>query len=536
MAFPAPVYADSYSKKIQTEFGGYNHRRAAGDGEWYDMQNLTSADAPLLAVRRPRSLARTLARPNGLCGGDALAWVDGTGFYYDGVLRGTVADSEKTMTVMGHLVLIFPDKMSYNINTGEFGSLEAHYTSSSGAVTFSDGTYTGEPAAANTLTTTGAAFTGFAVGDAVTIQGCTVHPENNLTILIREISEDGKTLRFYPDSFVLGDGNTSYTETGSIKIDRNVPDLDILFVHDNRLWGARGNTIYASALADPTNFNNFDLTGTESWYVDVLGAGTFTGGCSYLGYPCFFKSEQVYKVYGSIPSDFQTVPSANLGVAQGSGKSLGIASEKLFYLSRAGVVLYSGGLPAPISTPFGDVSYSDGVGGTDGLLYYISMHDAAGNWSLFVYDTQRSMWHRHDALHVLFFAWCGEGLYALCSDGHLWFIGDAEDAPEGSTQETDIEWFAESADFTESSPQRKWLLGIDIRAELASDASFSVKVKYDGQEPWQTAASFSGAGKRSFIVPRIPRRADHYRIRLEGRGRVWVYSVAPNTEQGSSYH
>ena len=124
----------------------------------------------------------------------------------------------------------------------------------------------------------------------------------------------------------------------------------------------------------------------------------------------------------------------------------------------------------------------------------------------------------------------------LDADGRILFIGDADDAPPGSTEESSLTWFAESADFTESSPQRKWLLGIDIRAELAAGARFSVKVIYDGGPEWHTAASFSGAGKRSFIVPRIPRRADHYRIRLEGSGRVWIYSLAPNTEQGSEYH
>mgnify|MGYP004641659587 CR=1 FL=1 len=535
MAFPAPVYADNFSKKIQVEFGGYNHRRAAGDGEWFDMRNLTSADAPLLAVRRPRHIVRTLNQPNGLCGGNALAWVDGSGFYYDGTLRGTVSNGRKRMVVMGHLLLIFPDKKFHNINTQEFGSLEAHYSPGAGKITFRNGMYMGESADANTLETSGAAFSGFSVGDAVTISGCTTHPENNLTIVIREISADGKKLIFYPDSFVLG-GAASYTEAGSVRIDRNVPDLDIVFVHENRLWGAKDNTIYASALADPFNFNNFDLTGLESWQLDVLSAGSFTGGCSYLGYPCFFKSEQVFKIYGSVPSDFKSVPSANLGVAVGSGDSLAIAGEKLFYLSRAGVVLYSGGLPSPISQAFGDVTYSEGVGGTDGLLYYISMRDSGGNWSMFVYDTLRGMWHRHDELHALFFAWCGEGLFVLDADGRILFIGDADDAPPGSTEESSLTWFAESADFTESSPQRKWLLGIDIRAELAAGARFSVKVIYDGGPEWHTAASFSGAGKRSFIVPRIPRRADHYRIRLEGSGRVWIYSLAPNTEQGSEYH
>ena len=124
----------------------------------------------------------------------------------------------------------------------------------------------------------------------------------------------------------------------------------------------------------------------------------------------------------------------------------------------------------------------------------------------------------------------------LCADGKLWFIGEAEDAPTGSTVETPLPWYVESADFTEASPQRKWLGRVEIRAEVAQGASFSVKVKYDNETEWDTLATFSVAGKRSYIVPAIPRRCDFYRIRIEGAGRVWIYSVTPVTEQGSEWH
>ena len=76
--------------------------------------------------------------------------------------------------------------------------------------------------------------------------------------------------------------------------------------------------------------------------------GDFTACFSYLGYPCFFKEEYIYKVYGSKPSNFQVMSSASLGVEKGSHKSLAIAGEILFYLSRVGVVAYSGGIPQSV--------------------------------------------------------------------------------------------------------------------------------------------------------------------------------------------
>ena len=55
--------------------------------------------------------------------------MDGTDFYYNGFLVGTVEASEKQFVGMGAYLLIWPDKKYYNIQTGEFGDLGASFTS-----------------------------------------------------------------------------------------------------------------------------------------------------------------------------------------------------------------------------------------------------------------------------------------------------------------------------------------------------------------------------------------------------------------------
>ena len=54
------------------------------------MENLCSDYYPLAAPRRERKLLTTLSKPNGICGGDKLAYVDGTGFYYNEIGRAHV--------------------------------------------------------------------------------------------------------------------------------------------------------------------------------------------------------------------------------------------------------------------------------------------------------------------------------------------------------------------------------------------------------------------------------------------------------------
>ena len=49
------------SRDVIDVFGGYNHNLRIGNGEFYDMQNLTSAYYPLLAPRKQRG---TYSTPN----------------------------------------------------------------------------------------------------------------------------------------------------------------------------------------------------------------------------------------------------------------------------------------------------------------------------------------------------------------------------------------------------------------------------------------------------------------------------------------
>lgn len=522
---PEMVYTDGIRKYGQTQFGGYDHRLGAGDGTLWDMKNLTSDLYPLLSARRPRWLVETLTKPNGLYARDGLYWVDGTGFYADGEKKGDVSDSRKQFSSLGAYLIILPDKAYYNRLTGEFGSLEASW---SGSAKLQDGTYAGEEAEANTIYAAGADWDSrFKVGDAVTISGCTVHESNNQTIVIREI--DGDSLRFYENSFTIGEGGD---QESALTVARETPDLDFLCENENRLWGCRGSTIYASKLGDPFNWNVFDGLSTDSYAVDVGSAGDFTGCCAYLGYPVFFKEEHIYKVYGDRPSNFQVMSSASLGVEAGSHASLAIAGEVLYYLSRVGIVAYSGGIPQSVSAPFGAERYRNGVAGSDGVKYYVSLEQADGGHALFVYDTQKGMWHREDNLEAVGFGWDTE-LYFLDAAGKLWLNGNTRTVPEGAEPEGTVESMAEFGDFTEGDANKKGTAKLQVRMELDAGATVAVETQFDSDGEWRAVTTLTATVKRSFYLPIIPRRADHFRIRFRGTGGWRLYSLVRESYSGS---
>lgn len=525
IGLPSMAYSDGIRKYKQTEFKGYNHQLSAQDGELWDMENLTSDYYPLLAPRRQRYIVAQLTTPNGFYAHDGLFWVDGTDFYADGELKGTVTNDRKRFASLGAYIVILPDKKYYNRLTGEFGSIEAAW---SGSGKIQNGTYVEEAAEANTIYAQGAAWSGrFSVGDAVEISGCAAHPENNKTIIIREI--DGDYLRFYENSFVIADGGD---EESNMALRRAMPVVDFICENENRLWACKGDTIYSSKLGDIFNWNVFDGVATDSFAVDVGSAGDFTGCCAYLGYPVFFKEEHIYKVYGDKPSNYQVMGSASLGVETGSDRSIAIAGEMLFYLSRVGIVCYTGGIPQSVAANFGTQRFKGAIGGSDGTKYYASMRDTEDEWHLFVYDTRRNLWHREDGLQAVGFGW-NEELYFLDTDGILWLSGNARTLPESAEIEPFVQSVAEFGDFVEKDPNHKGTAKLQVRMELDEDASVTIEMQFDSDGIWREVKTLTTAVKRSFYLPIIPRRSDHFRIRFRGIGEWRLYSLVRESYSGS---
>lgn len=525
MQLPDMKYASATRRGRQDSFKGLNHTLGAGDGEIWDMENLTSDHAPVLAVRQKRYLYKTLDRPGGIFAHEKLGWVDDRGFYYDGEQRGSVNPGKKQFTAMGNYIIILPDKKCYNVKTGEFRKLEAEWTGS--GVTFGNGVLYEEDAAANMICCPGEMLdTVFKEGDAVEITGCTLHPENNKNPIIRAI--DGDKLYFYEHVFTLSGekGDEPYEEPGAITIRRKVPDLLFLCENENRLWGCDGDTIYASKLGDPFNWNVFDGLETDSWFVTPGSPGPFLGGIDYKTFAILFKADRIYKIYGSSPTSFTAVDSASLGLEPESRGSLAVAGEVLYYLSRNGIMAYTGGIPQPIGECFGTERFRDASGGSDGLKYYVSMQGEDGRYRLYVYDTQKGLWHIEDEMHITHFARVGGNLYGLTESGEIWILRNGQDLPEEVVTEEDIRWYAEFADFYEEETRKKEVRKIQIRLDLDCGAEFDVYMQFDSDGIWRRVSSVIGdEEKRSHILSVVPRRCDHYRIRLEGTGGCRVFAM-----------
>lgn len=518
-------YSSRMVKSKQIKFGGLAHYAGARDGELWDMRNLTSDHYPLLATRDSRLHLRKLDNPGGIFCWEKLCWVDGTGFYYDGRKVGTVTAGNKTFASLGAYIVILPDKCWFHVDTGEFGQVESTWTGD--RLTFANGA----SGKGNVIHAEGVRWADwFRSGDTVSISGCSGIPGNNKSLTIQDI--DGDNLIFRDGSFAFVGSGNSYGETGSLQIKRRMPDLDYLCQHENRLWGCAGDTIYASRQGDIFNWYTYDGISADSYAVDTGSAGRFTGMIAYAGYPIFLKENRIFKGYGSQPSDFQILGSATLGLLEGCGSSLAVAGETLFYLSSNGIMAYTGGVPQPVCDAFGGEIFSEAVAGSDGLKYYVSMKGQDG-WGLYVFDTQKGLWHREDDLQITHFAQYDNALYMLDSEGNIWICGGIQQ-PEGATSEGAVRWSATFADFTDEEPNRKGFCRMQLRMELEEGASCSVWVQFDSDGQWRCIQQLACTGtKQSYTLPVLPQRADHYRIRLEGVGRCKIHSLTREFYVGS---
>lgn len=328
-----------------------------------------------------------------------------------------------------------------------------------------------------------------------------------------------------PLDFVGGYGD--YTESRPVTISRKVPDMDFVISDDNRLWGASGHTIYGSKLGDPTNFYVFDGLSTDSYSVDIGNAGDITAALTYNGYPTFFKEDGIFRLYGDKPSNFQIMPTMKQGVKEGCAKSLAVAGEVLYYIGLNGIMAYSGGVPMKADEALG-VHIKNGVAVSDGIKYYISATEDGEHYSLYVYDTSKRMWHKEDDTHLTYAVY-DKAVLGLTDKGELLALTDGVDG----TEEEDFEWYAEFADMTFGSPFQKGIVKANIRFDLEPGAVAKVEIQYNSSGIWEAVKSFEGTGKRSNVLPVIPRRCDHFRLRIVGKGVCDIYSLAVQYYNGS---
>jgi len=581
----APQLTETEKQTMMTEvFLGYNHNLELADGEFYDMENLSADEYPLLAPRPRRGTAQEIEGVQGILAKDALCWVQNQVLYINGASMEaympsvSISAGEKQLISMGAYLCIFPDGIYFNTEKysdngymGQENTVNAASTNIDISLCLVDGTaltvsykQASQPENPTNgqywLDTSGKLHTlkqwaeatsqwvsvptvylklsangigkGFQQYDGIRLSGLTGNEQVeklNGSQILYDVGES------YLVIVGLVDETTKVT-SGTVKTARKVPSMDFITESGNRLWGCKYgvvdgetvNEIYCCKLGDFKNWECYQGVATDSWRASCGSDGRFTGAATLADSPIFFKEDCFHRIYPSAQGAHRVVEQKARGVQRGSERSLTVIADRLYYKARDGVCVYDGSLPYLISDAFGTELYRRAAAGGARGKYYISMQNAQDVWELFVYDTLKGLWHREDVLHIAQFAALDDELYMLRDDGTLMTAYGS-----GGTLEEAVAWSATSGIMNCGLTGKKYISRLNLRMQLPVGSRCDFWIEYDSGGQWVHAGHMEGWGIRTFLLPIRPQRCDHLRFRMTGTGPVKLFSLSRILESGS---
>ena len=644
------------SESVVDTFAGYNHNLKIDDGEFYDMENLTSDYYPLMGNRDPRSLI-AVGEFTDIYGMIADAdsnlylvanrkGVDKTALYkiyraagkYSSIVRiiltsnkvvdtsATFQSNTKQMMFFSNRLVIYPDKYSVRgeISGTDTSSEEEHeferldktieVTATDAApIKFTPCDEDGEaisnytksntapesPKQGNLWLDTSSAETGLVWKKYISgtwaktadIKSCVVLALGNLEeseIEHKCSIDEGDTIDISFANAVFSDGGTAtvfegkhtpfkrvihktnetinsgikrydveliyvfndivtgdFKQTaGSIKLYREAPDLDYIAQVQNRIWGCRYsytgygdaenvNEIYACKIGDETRWSTYKGISTDSYRASIGTPGKFTGVATIGGNIVFFKENCYHKVYVSGSGAHQIIDKTVQGVQSGCGGSVTVINDICYYKSRGGVMAFDGAQAYDIGAPLGDVYYVAAEGGSANSKYYLSLKDVAGQWSIFVYDTKKGLWHKEDDRHALAFFSVNNETFFVTEDADGCSINLISDYTKTGNEEPEFDWEAVTGLQGYNYTGQKYISRFNLRMMLPKGSQMDVLIEYDSSGRWEQQGHIKGVGTSSFMIPVKPRRCDHFRIKLRGRGMVRLYSLSKLFEGGT---
>lgn len=589
---------DTNNRAMVDTWRGYNHNFRVSAGEFYDMENMSSDDYPVLTprARRPKlieaeNIRGILLTDNRLCylSGDTLFY-GSKQFDISPYVKVPESEAEQTLLRFGAYILIYPQNVYVNVYNDEIGSME----------------YTFEAAPNTTITYTmcdadGNDFENIYVGPeppanptdgmywlntADDVSGLNIWVDNksmwqpvattyiritipgsnisevfnkgdtvNMNSYFKDINNGSNIQLIQGDSFVvigILPNSVSVTQvtdnSWTLQISRKLPELDHVCVSNNRVWGCHYgpdgnggvvNEIYASKLGDFTNWYTYEGLTTDAYAVSVGEDGAFTGCITYQGRPVFFKENHVYRVYGSYPAEYQLVINNVRGVQKGSSKSLAVLNEYLIYKSSMDVVIYDGTNPVSISRDLGrNAHYYSAVAGATLNKYYISMEDALGKKFYFVYDMENDIWMRENALDILGFTTSESGQVYCYNSKEIYGIGTNDNILflNQLPGEQMVKWWCETGDIAFEYPDYKKPVSIALRAFLEHNSEIQVWISYD-DGPFEEKGVMRGNGEtRTRVITFKPMSCDHYRLKFKGHGYCRIITMTTTFDpEGGQY-
>ncbi len=583
------------SRQMVDTFKGYNHNLRIGDGEFFDMKNMTSDYYPVLSPRGKRGVYAEPVQPLGLIAKDSLCYVDGPSFVINQkAIDMGLNDEPKQLISMGAYVIIWPDKKYINTeNHSDFGNIEAVWegTEANYAMCKVDGTeyrddtnetghieakltapdnpkdmqmwidISSTPHTLKQYSKTSAVWTQIATTyvkisapniaqnfkqyDAVKISGlpqasAQLSGMNDITYPLWEAyhdpGTDGRAEGTNDYVVIVGILDEAATYESKLKLERTVPEMDFVIESGNRLFGCKYGPAANGEIVNEIYASK--LGDFRNWNCFMqISTDSWVGGVGSDGQFTGAITHMGYPLFfkeNCVHKVYGNYP-ANFQIQ--TTPCRGVQKECHRSLAIVNETLFykarSGVCAYDGSLPT-EVSYALG-----NEAYSKAVGGSHGNK---YYISMKD----NSGVYNLFVFDTAKGMWhkeddlqadCFCScRGEMYAISDGKIIAmlgSGTPAADPVEWMAQTGEIGISSPDMKYIFRLTIRMSMDIGAEVRIYAQYDFSEEWECQFVLRSTSLRSFSIPIRPKRCDFMRLQIEGVGNVKIYSITKTMERGS---
>ena len=583
------------SRQMVDVFKGYNHNLRIGEGEFFDMKNMTSDHYPVLSPRGKRGVYASPASPNGLIAKDALCYVDGRNFVInEHVIDMGLNDEPKQLISMGAYVIIWPDKKYINTQKlDDFGNIEAFFPGVEGQTVNAsyemcklDGTaypkdiekaltapkdpenmqlwidisstphvlkqYSATSAVWNQIATTYIKISApniaqnFKQYDAVKITGFPEESKqlsemNDITYPLWEAYHDpGDDERAEGTSdyiVIVGLLDEAETYESNLSLERTIPVMDFVIESGNRLYGCRYGPAANGEVVNEIYASK--LGDFKNWNCFMqISTDSWVGGVGSDGQFTGAISHMGHPLFfkeNCVHKVYGSYP-ANFQIQTTACNGVQKGCDKSLAIVNT-TLFYKArnAICAYDGSLPTEVSYALG-----NEAYSNAVGGAHGNKYYISMEDNLGAWHLFvfDTAKGMWHKEDSINVDCFCScDNEMYAISNGKIITmlgSGTPDADTVEWMVQTGEIGISSPDMKYISRLNIRMAMEIGAEVRIYGQYDFSDEWESLWSLRNTDNlRSFSLPIRPKRCDHMKLRIEGEGMVKIYSITKTIEQGS---
>lgn len=331
--------------------------------------------------------------------------------------------------------------------------------------------------------------------------------------------------------FNLKTGLDDYTMAGIIpEMSDNptrfaAPTLNDVMVYADRMVGCRRNQIRACAYDDLSNWD-YTEKGEDptilAYYSKHELKSEFTACTTYKNHAVFFNADEMFELFGKDATQFNLVKVADVGCV--NRKAICEVDGELYFVSKEGVMKYSGSVPVLISDELCNIpkSAEASLSGAGRTLYV--KFDGERESSLYSYNTETRLWTREDDICAVDLA-SYEGYTYIATENEIYKC-DVDICKDSENNDgANFPWQFTLQENHNYCPLKKRSARLDFYLNQPFSNRISVYASYDGGE-FKLINNALNKKKGVVSVLMNPRVYDSIKIKICGKGQADIHYLS----------